>query len=174
MKRPIFIILLSLFTYNPMIAQPINGYGNTEWGASIQAIRGLWPSLRDVTGEYPGDWPEEVSIFRYDQDGNRYFFFFVDGGFYKVIEDFGTMTISKAQGIYQMSVSRYGNLAGPSRNGLLIEYRNVRSANFAVTLVQTNNTDGDCAISLHVFNPASEELVKKYKYMMWEKEIQEY
>jgi hypothetical protein len=173
MKKLFSIILFSIICF-PTVAQSINGYGNTEWGAGTQVVRGLWPSLRDVTREYPGDWPEEVSIFRYDQDGIRYFFFFVDGGFYKVIEDFRTMAISKVQGIYQMSVSKYGNLEGPSRNGLLIEYRNTRSADFAVTLVQTNNTDGSCAISLHIFNPASEELVKSYKFKMWEREIQGY
>jgi hypothetical protein len=174
MRKPFLIVLLSIFLCFPAIAQSFNGYGNAEWGDNIQAIRGIWPTLRDVTGEYPGDWPDEVSIFGYDHDGIRYFFFFVDGGFYKVIEDFGTMVISKAQGIYQMSVSKYGNLAGPTRNGLLIEYRNTRSANFAVTFVQTNNIDGDCAISLHIFNPRSEDLVKGYKYKMWEKEIQGY
>jgi hypothetical protein len=51
MKKQIFIILLSILCF-PAIAQSLNGYGNAEWGSNIQAIRGIWPTLR--RGIYPG------------------------------------------------------------------------------------------------------------------------
>jgi hypothetical protein len=67
----------------------------------------------------------------------------------------------------QMAVSRYGSFTGPIRNGLLIEYRgNARSGSFAITLVQTSNTGGDSVMSLHIFSPKAESLVKDCKYKM--------
>jgi len=115
LKRNLFVICFLLVSLNvfSQTKSPIIGYDKVAWGASIQAVTQVYPTIRDQTAELDAsDKAIGIRQFRQNNVGNGIesrFFYFFNNKLYKVVVFYEELDEDEIMAVIHKLIDIYGD-----------------------------------------------------------------